>query len=122
MIGVVTSRIEATLRLKVFGGAGASAEVNCIVDTGFSGAITLPRGMIQRLNLRWLSIQDSELADGHIIQVNVYAGTVIWNRRRVNTEIDETETDPLLGMSLLKGFDLYMQVQDGGVVRVTPLA
>jgi clan AA aspartic protease len=122
MTGSVNSDLEATLRVTVSGPSGASVDVDCIVDTGFSGALTLPNDVIVGLGLPWLSVQDTELADGRIVLCNTYAGTVVWDGQVIQIEVDEAETDPLLGMALLRGFELNVQVRDGGVVRVTALS
>ncbi len=120
MTGAVNSKLEAIVRVRILG-AGAALDVAAVIDTGFSGALTLPHHLIDQLGLRWLSIQDTELADGHVILCDVYSGAVEWDNRRLQIEIDEAETDPLLGMALLKGFELRVEVRDRGAVHVTPL-
>ena len=42
--GTVNSRLEAVVRLRVRGPAGVEADVDAVVDTGFTSALTLPAG------------------------------------------------------------------------------
>lgn len=121
MTGMVNSKLEATLRVHVIGPSEATFEADCIIDTGFSGALTLPPRLIARLGLGWLSIQATELADGRIVLSDVYSAEAVWEGRRMLIEVDEADTDPLIGMALLKGFELCIQVRNGGAVRVTVL-
>lgn len=122
MTGIVNSKLEATLRIRCLNRADHAKGIICIIDTGFSGALSLPGRLITRLGLRWLSIQDAELADGRIVPIDVYAGAVIWNRRRIAIEVDHAETSPLIGMTILNGSELYMQVRAGGPVRIEPMS
>ncbi|MCC6361648.1 MAG: clan AA aspartic protease [Phycisphaerales bacterium] len=121
MAGIVNQNMEATVRVRIVGRSDDRLEVQCVIDTGFSGALTLPSLLISRLDLRWVSVQGAELADGRVVATNVYAGEAIWNERRVPIEIDEADTDPLLGMALLAGHELNVKVHRGGEVRITAL-
>ena len=52
---------------------------------------------------------------------DVYAGTVIWDGQPCQVEVDAADTDPILGMSLLYGFELNVQTIDGGLVTIQRL-
>lgn len=58
------------------------------------------------------------LADGSEQECDVYAATVIWDGQPRRVPVDAAETDPLVGMPLLNGSDLYMQVRAGGRVAI----
>ena len=55
---------EARIRLKVMGRRGREQEVEAIIDSGYSGALTLPPALIAMLGLRWRSVDRATLADG----------------------------------------------------------
>ena len=55
---------EARVRLLVKGGRGRQQEVEAIIDSGFTGALTLPPALITTLGLRWRSVDRATLADG----------------------------------------------------------
>jgi hypothetical protein len=54
--------------------------------------------------------------------MDVFESTVHWDRRPRVIAVDETDGVPLLGMALLEGCKLTMQVRPGGQVRIEPLA
>jgi clan AA aspartic protease len=92
-----------------------------IIDTGFSGFLTLPTALINALGLRIRGRAQVTLADSSMVLTNVYTGAVIWDGQPRVIEIDAADIDPLVGMSLLRGFELRIQVIDGGSVTVQPL-
>ena len=51
--GVVNARHEAMIRLSVHYANGQAQEVEAILDTGFSGSLTLPPAVIAALGLPW---------------------------------------------------------------------
>jgi hypothetical protein len=46
---------------------------------------------------------------------------VDWDGKARRIPVDEAETVPLVGMSLLEGYELTVRVQPGGNVRVRAL-
>jgi Fe2+ transport system protein FeoA len=48
----------------------------------------------------------------------VYEASVIWDGHIKIIEINESETDPLVGMGLLEGYEVNIQAISGGTVRV----
>lgn len=53
--GTVNENFEATIRLTLRGTAGEEREIEAIIDTGFTGHLTLPMTLIDRLALPWQS-------------------------------------------------------------------
>src|SRR5207249_2898306 len=62
--GAVTAGREPVVRLRVRGPAGAVANVDLVVDTGFTGALVLPAAVVAALGLLWRSGGTAVLADG----------------------------------------------------------
>ncbi len=81
MAGVVNADREATLRLVVAGPSGKEQEIHAIIDTGFTGFLTLPAAHVAALGLSWLCRQPGILADGSVNLFDVYAATVLWDGR-----------------------------------------
>lgn len=52
--GVVNENIEATIQLVVVGPNGQQ-QIEAVIDTGFSGFLTLPSSVIASLGLSWLA-------------------------------------------------------------------
>jgi len=121
IIGVVNANREAIIRLMVRGANGEEHEIDALIDTGFTGFLTLPSTLIASLGLTWLGREQGLLGDGTIRVFDVYAATVIWDGQARRVEIDATDTDPLIGMGLIYGHDLRIQVVDGGPVTIEAL-
>jgi hypothetical protein len=61
------------------------------------------------------------LGDGSETTFEIYAGRIIWDGEYLDIPINESETDPLVGMSLLYGYDLRIQTVVGGIVTIEEL-
>ena len=109
---------EARVRLRVRGPWGQEQEVETIIDTGYTGALTLPPGIIRALGLRWRSVERAILADGSTCVFQVYVGKLLWDGRLRRILVDEADADPLVGMRLLRGHELKMHVRYRGKVTI----
>lgn len=117
----MTADLEATVPLEVLDASGRQYRIEAIVDTGFTGFLTLPSALIGSLGLVWLGREAGVLADGTVRLFDVYEGTVTWDSQWRTVEVEAADTDPLLGVSLLRGHDLRIQVVDGGTVIIMAL-
>jgi hypothetical protein len=61
------------------------------------------------------------LATGRLVQVNAYAGTVLWRGERRQVRILESEGTPLIGTALLWASLLKAEMIDNGAVSIGPL-
>jgi clan AA aspartic protease len=119
--GTVTTRREAVVRLLLRGPAGQRQRITAVIDIGFDGWLTLPPTLITLLGLPWRRRGRAVLADGSESLFDIYEGTVVWDRRRRRIPVDAADTTPLVGMSLLSGYELTMQVRPRGRVSIKPL-
>jgi clan AA aspartic protease len=120
MQGRVNQRCEATLALAVKGNE-ITQMVDTVIDTGFSGFLTLPSDMISKLGFSWEGRDSATLGDGTFCTFEVYIGLVIWDGQYREIYINESETVPLIGMQLLRGYDLRIQTIEGGLVTIEAL-
>lgn len=120
MTGVVTSR-EALVWIKVCSRDGRKQDFEAVVDTGFSGFLTLPAAIIDYFGFLWKNQVRGELADGSEFSFEVFEGAVIWNRRLRHIPIEMSNSRPLIGMSLLKDCELNIRVRENGKVKIKPL-
>ena len=118
--GAVNAGLEAAIRLEVLGADGQQ-RVEAIIDAGFSGFLTLPPALIMLLRLTWLAREPSILADGTVGLFDLYRATVIWDGRARTVEVNAAGAEPLLGMAMLQGYDVCMQVRAGGTVTIAAL-
>src|SRR3972149_1121387 len=121
IIGAGKANREATIRLPVHGTDAQAQEVDAVIDTGFTGYLTLPSSLISALGLEWRGREEGLLADGSLQLFDVYAANVIWDGRSRTVETDATNTVPLIGMGLMYGHDLRIQVIEGGSVTIEAL-
>jgi clan AA aspartic protease len=119
--GVVTADREAIISLLVRGPAGQRQRIEAVIDTGFDGWLSLPPALISSLGLPWRRRGLALLADGSDTVFDIYEGAVVWNRRLRRIPVDEAEVAPLVGMSLLNGHELNVQVRARGKVTINPL-
>jgi predicted aspartyl protease len=73
------------------------------------------------LGLRWRSVDRFTLADGSECVFDVYVAKVDWDGKVRTILVDEADADPLIGMRLLRGYELNMQVRTRGKVTIKHL-
>lgn len=116
--GVINARRLAVIPLIVRHGSGQQKEVEAIVDTGFTGSLTLPPDLIAGFGLPWRSRGSAILANGARDYFDIHAATVIWNGVPRNVLVEAAATEPLVGMRLLFGHELRMRVVENGDVTI----
>jgi clan AA aspartic protease len=118
MQGFVDQNCEAMLRL-VVGNIGSQRQViDAVIDTGFTGFLTLPSSVLANLELRAYRREEGTLGDGSTCIFDVYRGIVNWDGEFRQIDINASETIPLLGMSLLYGYRMQLDAVEGGIVTV----
>ena len=120
--GTVNSAYEAVVPLSLQGAAGQTREIETVVDTGFTGYLTLPPALVRELALPFVTSGRATLADGSEASFDTYEVAVLWEGRLKEVFADEADTTPLVGMLLMDGCDLTIQVRNGGRVLVQPSA
>ena len=58
------------------------------------------------------------MADGSHCTFDVYAAKVRWDGKVRKVYVDESDADPLVGMELMKGHELRMQIRARGKVTI----
>jgi len=116
--GTVNARYEMVIKVPVRNAAGQEQEVEAVLDSGFTGSLTLPPSLIANLGLPWRSRSSAILADGKIQQLDIHRATIIWDGLPRQILIHAIDNDPLLGMALLVGYDLRARVTVGGLVQI----
>lgn len=120
--GIVNANWEAMISLVVGNEYRQTQLIDAVIDTGYTGFLSLPSEIIVALDLPWTGIDRGTLGDGSEVTFEVYAAKVIWDGEYRNIPVNEAETDPLIGMSLLHGFDLRIQAVAGGIVTINALS
>ena len=116
--GFVNTRLEAVVPLSLRGPQGPEREVDAVIDTGYSGFLTLPPSLVAELELPYVLSSRATLADDTEVGFNVYSVTALWDSRPRRIEADAVGSTPLVGMALLDNHDLSIQIREGGRVVI----
>ena len=92
-----------------------------VVDTGFTGSLTLPPAAVAAMGLPLVHNRAVNLADDSAVLVSVHEAAIVWNGVEHQVLILATGSRPLLGTALLDGQELVVQFRDGGLVTVDDL-
>jgi clan AA aspartic protease len=122
MQGIVDQNCEATVRLVVGNADSQRQMIDAVIDTGFTGFLTLPLSVLTNLNLRAYRREEGILGDGSTCIFDVYRGLVIWDGELRRIDINESNTEPLVGMSLLYGYRMQLDAIEGGTVTIQALS
>lgn len=121
MTGVVDPRLQPLLTFAVVGPDAARRAVVAVLDTGYSGALTLPAAVIADLGLiRDAGDVRSVLADGSVVSHPVYHALIDWDGVLRPILVDQAECEPLLGMQLLAAQRVTIDAEPGGPVEIRP--
>lgn len=118
MQGFVNQSCEAMLPIVIGRDNKPTKMVEALIDTGFTGFLCLPLSMIQSLGLTWIFSDSVTLGDGSEVIFQMYRATVIWDGQFKVVDVAASESEPLLGMSLLYGFKLQVETVERGTVTI----
>jgi clan AA aspartic protease len=119
--GEVTPERKGVIRLQVSRPGGPSEEIEAVIDTGFTGFLTLPTDTIARLRLHLVGSRRGRLADGSLVYMHLYMANVLWDGLLQRVQVLETGGPCLVGISLLYGYVLTFEAIDGGRVSIEKL-
>lgn len=119
--GIVNVRRAAVVRLRVRGPGGVEAEVDAIVDTGFTSYLTLPASTVAALGLAPESGGKAVLGDGSASRFDICPAEVEWGGIWQTVLVSVLGNETLMGMRLLEGHKLVIYVVPGGLVEILPL-
>ena len=95
--------------------------IEFVVDTGFSGDLTLPASIVEELGLEFIESTTANLATDDEVELPVYGANVIWDGSIREVRVFALGKRPLLGTDLLNGRELVALFEENGFVSVTTL-
>lgn len=95
--------------------------IEFVVDTGFSGTLTLPLAAIEAMQLPYEEDIIANVATDEDVTVSVYSATILWDGLEQNVRVLAIGKRPLLGTALLDGNELLVQFAESGLVTVDTL-
>jgi len=82
---------------------GSEVTREIVIDTGFTGGLSLPMKMIEELGFPFFRALGAELADGITNEYPVYLATMRWHDKPLEVVTYALGDRPLLGTALLEG-------------------
>lgn len=121
--GTISDQYEAIIRLSIYGPEDqhAEAEIDAIIDTGFSDCLTLPPSLLEALDLPFEAPTLATLADGSTVTLDFHRATIQWGDQRREVLVLAAEGGALVGVGLLRGFHLAIDFVEGGRVTIEPM-
>ena len=120
--GAVNAANEAVIPLTVQGPAGQTRNIQAVVDTGFSGFLMLPIALVLELGLPFVYAERLVLADDSVVRFNFHDGVVLWDDWMRDIYVVAAGSLPLVGMQMLDGHNLNIDVERGGPVVISAKA
>ena len=111
--------LEPRIPLDILGGDGAFRSVSAVVDTGFTGALTLPEPIVSDLDLHRLDDQEIVLADGRKQSRPTCRAELLWHGQPITLRAYMMGNHPMIGTALLSPCRLAIDLWLGGGVIIT---
>ena len=121
MRGEITPDRQAVVGVVLKTIGGDDVFVDAVVDTGFTESLLVPREIIEECGFEYAEDIDFLMGNGVSDLLPAFRGTMVWHGGEIDLFVVASEAGPLLGMRLLEGSRLSMDVLDGGSVTIQPL-
>ena len=122
MSGVVTPNRQAIIELTLRSVSSQVHTIEAIIDTGFNGFLTLPLPQIARLGFPYEGTVGAVLGDGREVALDIFAGTVVWDGQDRDVVVLGADGDVLVGMALLTGSRVILEVEERRRVTIERLS
>ena len=119
--GEVSEDQQALVNIEIIDAEGHPRPVEVILDTGFTGYLTLPAETIRQLGLVSVGRRTFELANGELFEFEAYLASVSWHGHLTDALVLRSTSEPLLGMTLLWGSRVTLNAIAQGEVRIETL-
>ena len=110
--------LEPRVPLNILGSDGAFRSVSAVVDTGFTGVLTLPESLVSDLGLAHQAPQEITLADGRSQLRRTCRAELLWHGQPVTLRAFMMGEQPMIGTTLLAPCRLTVDLWPGGAVII----
>jgi clan AA aspartic protease len=110
--------LQAKISLTLCPPGRSDISIDCVVDTGFEGALTLPPDVVSDLQLPYLTQISANLANDSSVMTRLYLATIIWQGVEREVVVLAMGRRPLLGTALMEDYHLSVDFCEGGAVIV----
>lgn len=103
--GTVSELFEACITIRF----DQQNSLACVIDTGFSGALMLPRSFIAQLQAQQIGTEFFTLAGGQEIESEIFVLSIIWlGKQKLINVVASNAEDALIGTELLQNSVLHI--------------
>jgi len=92
--------------------------IECVVDTGFEGALTLPLDIVAALNLPYVTRISANLANDSNVITRLHLATIVWHGVEREVIVLALGRRPLIGTALIEDYHLSVDFCEGGSVII----
>lgn len=110
--------LEALIPINIVNSIGAFQTLEAVVDTGFSGALSLPESSVVELGLDYRGDRPITLADGQTHFKRTYLAGLLWHGQPIDVRAHMMGDKPMVGVALLSPCHLTIDLWDGGAVVI----
>ena len=120
-VQLIRGRLRPVVQVYVEGPNFANRLCPTTVDTGFSEYLTLPGHIVDYLGLSPAGFTEARMANDQVQRFDLFHAEVIFGSRTQNILVHRTESESLVGMSLLSGSVIKIDARLGGAVELEPV-
>lgn len=110
--------LEARITVNIVGANLAFQALEVVVDTGYTGWMSLPESIINEIGFDYVGMRPATLANGQTIPAAAYNAGLLWHGQPVDVVVQALDSKPMVGAELLAGSRLTIDWWDGGEVIV----
>lgn len=109
---------QARVNLTICPPGQSEIQIECVVDTGFEGTLTLPPEAVAALNLPYITRIKANLADDSNVMTRVHLATIVWYGVRREVVVLAMGRRPLIGTALMENYHLSIDFYESGSVVI----
>ena len=121
IVGTVNDKLEPRIPLLVESSGGNQRQVDALVDTGFTGMLSLPQETVDQLQLMPDANGAALLADEQWHECSAFWGFVVWHGQSLFKRIHSLGAEVFVGTEFLSGTAMAAEFRPGGKVTLEKL-
>ena len=110
--------LEARITVDIVGANQVFQTLEVVVDTGYTGWMSLPETVINAIGLDYAGIRPATLANGQTVPTAAYNAGLLWHGQPVDVVVQSLNNKPMIGTELLAYYHLAIDWWDGGDVII----
>ena len=110
--------LEARISVDIVGIIRIFRTLEVVVDTGYTGWMSLPEPIINDIGLHYAGIRPATLANGQTVPTDAYNAGLLWHGQPMDIVVQALNNKPMIGTELLANCRVTVDWWDGGAVVV----